>query len=82
MDNILQNPAERAFSITPNDSTDLTVPTRGICLAAAGDLKVTTLGGDTVTFSDGSLAAGVIHPLRVRRVWSTGTTATGIFGVY
>ena len=81
-DSILQNPAEGAFAITPNDSTDLTEPTRGICFAAAGDLKVDMLNGDTVTFTDGSLAAGAVHPLRVKKVYSTGTTATGIFGVY
>jgi len=81
-DNILQNPAEHCFLITPNDSTDLTTPTRGISVAAAGALKVTTLGGDTVVIPDGALAAGVIHPLRVKRVFSTGTGATGIVGYY
>jgi len=73
-------PAEGAADITPNDSADLSITTRGIYVGASGDLKVDTAGGDTVTFVD--IAAGVIHPIRVQRVYSTGTTATDIIGVY
>lgn len=75
-----ESPAVNAFAVTPNDSTDLATATRGIYAGGAGDLKVTTLGGDTVTFV--GLAAGVIHPIRVARVFATGTTATNIVGVY
>ena len=76
----LESPAERAFAITGNDSTDLTVTPRAIYVGGAGNVKVTTIGGDTVTFS-GALA-GTIIPVRVTRVFSTGTTATNLLGLY
>jgi hypothetical protein len=76
----LESPAERAFAITGNDSADLTVTPRAIYVGGAGNVKVTTIGGDTVTFS-GALA-GTIIPVRVTRVFSTGTTATNLLGLY
>jgi len=76
----LSSPASNAFAITPHDTNDLAIMTRGIYVGASGDLKVTLSGGTTVTFVD--LAAGMIHPLRVVRVFAAGTDATGIVGVY
>ena len=76
----LESPAERAVAITGNDSTDLTVFPRAIYVGGAGNVKVTTIGGDTVTFS-GALA-GTIIPVRVTRVFSTDTTATNLLGLY
>ncbi|MGA1564322.1 MAG: spike base protein, RCAP_Rcc01079 family, partial [Pontimonas sp.] len=68
----LESPAERAFAITGNDSTDLTVFPRAIYVGGAGNVKVITLGGDTVTFS--GVLAGTVLPVRVKRVFSTDTT--------
>lgn len=76
----LTSPAINAFSVTPNDSTDIVEVTRGLYVGVSGDVKVTTAAGDTVTFV--GLAAGVMHPIRVTRVWSTGTTATDIIGLH
>lgn len=73
-----ESPARHVALVTPDDATDLTTATRGISLAAAGAVKVTTAGGETVTIPSGALAAGGIHPIQVVRVWATGTTATGI----
>ena len=64
--------------VTPSDTVDLTVPTRGISFVTAGALKITTTGAETVTIPSGALAAGVIHPIRARRIFSTGTTAASI----
>lgn len=72
---------EGAATITPSDSNDLGYTTRGICFATAGALRVDMVNGDTVTFPSGALAAGVIHPLRVTRVYSTSTTAASIVGI-
>ena len=72
--------AHDAFDVTPDDAADLTIETRGVYIAASGDLHVLMAGGGEITFT--GLAAGVVHPLRVRRVYATGTTATGIVGVY
>lgn len=67
-------PAEDFYPVTPADGADLAVSTRAICLAVGGDVKVHKLNGTPVTLT---LPAGVI-PIRVRRIWATGTTATGI----
>jgi hypothetical protein len=68
-------------AITPNDSTDLTQGyTDGIYIGVSGDLSVQDGTGANVTFT--SLAAGVIHPIRTRRIRSTSTTATGIIGLW
>jgi hypothetical protein len=77
----ISDPAAHAFLITPVDA-DLAHATRGICFATAGALRVTTVGGDDVTFPSGALAAGIVHAIRARRVWATNTTASGIVGVW
>ena len=69
------------FLITPADS-DLAIPTRGICFATAGALRVTFVDGTDVIIPSGALAAGIVHALRVKRVWSTNTTAASIVGFY
>jgi hypothetical protein len=66
-----------AFPITPNDATDISVRTRWILVSTAGNLRVTLTTGQVVTIP---VPAGVI-PLRVDRVWSTGTTAAGLAGL-
>lgn len=79
----LTAPGSVFFSITPADETDLTTATRGIILAVAGDVEVTGVG-----MADGekevipALIAGVVHPIRAKRIWATNTTATGIKGTY
>lgn len=75
----VDSPASRAFAITPNDSTDLTTQTRALYVGTAGNLVVTLVGdSSSVTFSN--VAAGY-HPLRVKRVHATSTTATGLIGL-
>lgn len=73
-------PAQYAADVTPSDSADLAMTTRGLYVGVAGNVKITLAGGSTVTLTD--LASGVVHPLRVSRVWSTDTTATGIVAVW
>lgn len=76
----LDSPVNYLEDVTPNDSADLGNVTRGIMISAAGDLKITTWGGSTITLT--ALTAGVIHPIRVKRVFATGTTATGIVAAW
>lgn len=71
--------AQSAAAITPNDTTD-TRTTRGIYVAVTGDVKVDMSDGATVTFT--GLSSGAVHPIAARRVYATGTTATGIVGLY
>ena len=78
---IVGGSAKGAVAVTPNDSVDLAVtPTKGIYVGGSGDLKVTLENGDVVTFM--SLSSGMIHPIAVKRIWATGTTATNILAVY
>ena len=68
------DPAAHAAAVTPHNTNDLTTATRGIYVGASGDVKVDMLGGETgITFV--GLAAGIIHPIRATRIYSTGTTA-------
>ena len=70
---------EDAAAVTPSDSADLS-QFSVIYVGSAGAVKVTTAQGSTVTFS--GLAAGQTIPVRVRRVWATGTTATNLLAIF
>lgn len=70
----VSNPADDAFPVSTSDTVDLPVAPRFLSVSGAGNLKVTTRAGNTVTIA---VPAGTVM-LGVTRVWATGTTATGI----
>jgi hypothetical protein len=74
------DPATDIVAISPSDSGTL-AGIRGICFGGSGALRVLTQDGSDITIPSGVLAAGVIHPIRVKRVFATGTSATSIYGV-
>lgn len=75
-----ESPAVGLAAVTPSDSADLAVvPARSLYVGTAGNLRVTTVSGDTVTLAN--VAAGY-HPLTVVRVHATGTTASDIVAIY
>lgn len=78
----LQDPATKAAAVTAHDSNAIaTGVTRGLLVKTAGDYTL-LLAGDSVAVTM-NLAAGVVHPLRVTRVNSTGAASTsGIVGFY
>lgn len=77
----LEAPCVSAFAITPHDTNDLAITTRGLYVGGTGDVKVDMADtGTAVVFT--AMAAGVIHPIRVTRVYNTDTDATAIVGVY
>lgn len=76
----LLGPIENGFSVTPNDGADLAQTTRAIWVGGAGNIKITTRGGDAITLV--GVPAGTMLPIRASRIWSTGTTATSIHGLY
>lgn len=71
----IASPVTGAFVVTPNDSTDIAEVSMNLYIGTGGTLKVTMMDGSVVSYA--AIAAGR-HPLRVKRVWSTGTSATGI----
>lgn len=75
------NPAFGAFEIDPDDDVTYDLGTTGLYVGGAGNITVRMLNGeDTVLFSN--IAPGTILPIRVTRVYATGTTATLIVGLY
>ena len=49
-------------------------------IGGAGNLKVTTVAGDTVTFN--ALNAGTFFPVQVKKVFDTGTSASNIVALW
>lgn len=71
----LSDPVHMAESVTPDDGTNLTTACRALYVGQGGNLRVTLVGGSTVTLV---AASNGWHPVRATRVWATGTTATDI----
>jgi hypothetical protein len=70
----LSHPSNGA-AVTPNDSADL--PRSGILyVGTGGSIAITTVGGDTLTLT--GVPSGSWIPVRVKRVFATGTTASGM----
>lgn len=76
----LSSPKGGAFSITPNDSADLAIGATAIYIGSDGNITVDTSFGDTVAFV--GVLSGTVLPVRARRVYSTGTTASNLVGLY
>lgn len=70
-------PSDNYFPIAPADGADLAFETREIIIASGGAVALVRPDGTEVTLT---LPAGRFA-LKVARVKSTGTTATGITGV-
>ena len=73
-------PYTRAVAVTLSDTTDLAETTRALNVHKAGSTSVAvkvTLAGDSspVTLN---LVSASIAPIRVSRVWSTGTDAGAV----
>ncbi len=75
----LNSPPYGGFDITPSDADDLPTVTRALNVGVSGRVHVTLLDNTEATLF---LQAGGIFPLRVRRVWAAGTTASDLVGLY
>jgi hypothetical protein len=79
--NRIRSPRDSAttiFDITPDDSNDLAQITTALNVSTPGSVRVTTIGG---TIGNLTIQPGHAFPIQARRVWQTGTTATGIRGL-
>lgn len=73
-------PAIAAFSISPSDQSYLPYITRAVFIGSAGNLAVMMFNGDIVVFTN--VVAGSVLPIRVVKVFSTGTTVISLLGMY
>lgn len=58
------------------DNAGIAVVTRAITLIGEGAVKVEFASGREVTIPSGYLAAGIMHPMNIVKVFATGTTTT------
>lgn len=71
---------KRSYTVTTSDTDDLpNGVTEGLLVETAGNVKVTYQTG---VIDSPYLAAGVWHPMNVKRVWTTDTDAVGINAGY
>ena len=76
----------RAAAVTPSDTINIPSINGGtnngcvLYVGGYGDVKVDTIGGDTVTFV--GVNGGTFVPVQVLRVYATGTTATNIIALW
>ena len=69
------------IAVTPADGSDLpTAPANGLIATGAGAVAVHFHGQETSVIL--SMAVGQVLPVKVERVLSTGTEATGIVALY
>ena len=75
----------KALAVTPSDTVDIISPagpTNNGCVlyvGVSGNIKVTTAGGDEVTFANVPVG---FFPVQVLRVWATDTTASNIIALW
>ena len=75
----ITGPALSAFAITPSDSADLSVPVRAVTIGTAAGVVKYTHARTGAVCTTGPLPLGQ-HSIWARRIWATGTTATGLTG--
>jgi hypothetical protein len=78
-----------AFTVTPDDNADIdfggitanSLDTGGVLyIGTGGDLKVTMIGGQTVTFVN--IPNGAFMPIQVKKVWASDTNASDIIALF
>lgn len=81
--------ASKAVDVTPSDTLNIPNPSTSdgiknpgnvLYVGTGGDLVVTTVGGDKITFVN--IQDGSFLPIQVVKVWATGTTADDIIALW
>ena len=75
----LDAPSLGAAAITPSDTVDLAAPVRAVTLGTAGGTIRYTHARTGAVCPTGPLPVGT-HSIWARRLWATGSTATGLTG--
>ena len=68
-----------AVDVSSSDVT-LAIPGAVLFIGTGGDVKVTTISGDDVTFKN--LPNGSVLAVQVKKVFKTGTSASNIVALY
>lgn len=76
----LTSPAIDGQAVMPSDTALLAQVSRAIYVGTAGDISAELASGTQVTFA--AVPAGMILPLRLRRVRATGTSARDIVALW
>lgn len=76
----LTSPAIDGNMIVPSDGADLPHVTRAVYVGTSGQIQAELVSGATVSFA--SVPAGTMLPLRLRKILSTGTTATNLVALW
>ena len=71
---------ERAFEITPSDSTNLSHPIIALYVGVGGTIKLELISGDVITLTN--LVAGAWHPISAVKVFLSDTDCDEIVGAY
>lgn len=77
-----ETPNTHAYAVVPNNDANLPVATREmrILVGGAGNIRADTMQGETVTYT--GLLAGHVYQLPIKKIYSTGTTATSLTAIY
>ncbi len=76
----VRDPSGDPFAVSLSDTVDMERVAKALYVGGGGDIVlVAEDGGAAVTFVN--VPDGYILPVRVRRIHSTGTTATNIIGL-
>ena len=76
----LTSPAIDGAVVVPSDTVQLAQVSRAIYVGSTGDIAAELASGTQVTFT--AVPAGMILPLRLRKIRSTGTSATNIVALW
>ena len=74
------SPARGGELIAPSDTSDLMQVSRALYVGQGGDVALTLVDGDNLTFE--AVPGGSLLPIRVRAVAATGTSATGLIALW
>lgn len=69
-----------AAAVTLHDTNELSPHAQALYIGGAGNLKITTEGGQAVTFN--GLVAGSVLYVKAKLAWSTGSTATNVVALW
>lgn len=74
-------PSASFVAISPSDSVDLAIPARALYVGGGGNIAVIGLDDESTVTTFIAVPTGSVLPIRVKRVKSTGTTATNLIGL-